>query len=841
MRYRVERWLRVGGRTRSAVLFACLCAMLVAGSYLARAHPITVDASSAEWSSRTPNEANTALVVRNATDQGEYVWRDAAADERTSFAAPDARVDIREVRYTATATDLNALVKVGSLPITSGADTIQVQLAIDSDLVPGSGQADFIHGDAFVASAASWERLLQTRFGGGSTAVAVYTAGIGAPAFAGSARNASDGTIELSVPWSSLGLAGPPAAPLRFTVATFRSTLDDEPRDVGDASVPNVLDVVSDYGDPGTTPNTATEFATDQIVDYFSDAYFTSGGEVEAPVVVSRFSSNQANPGAEFVEVANASSVTLNLSSFKVGDEASTTADDEGMHSFPVGTTLAAGSRAIVARSGAAYQTVFGSPPDFELEPTSGVPNMNQFGVWSAGTPDFADPGEELLVLDRANTIVDVVTYGVPQVAFPGLVPKTPAPAAGDQQKRMPSLRDTDNNETDFSLTSCAGSKTFDGGPAGTGTQWDVAANWNNDTLPVAGDNVCIPSLAIPGVVFDSGTHNVQSVTSEEPFTITGGTLNMNSLIQPSTFPTLTLSSSGVLGGAGSVDVTGQLTWNAGTLTGAGTTAANGGLALGTGGTKTLARTLVNNGTATWSGGQINLNTPAILRNAVGRTFDIQFDGGVITWSAGGTVPTFDNDGTLTKSAGTGTTSIQVALANDGTIDVDSGRLDVYQWSGHSASGGTFDVASGAAIELRNGTFDLGASSVISGAGLFEVSGGTVNANGAYPHNGTLLVSSGALNLAAAPTLATMRVTGGTLNLATAATDATVTALQLVGGTLTGPGDVTVSGTTIWSGGTMSGAGTTFANGGIAMDGTTKTLGRTLENNGSRPPGAAVS
>ena len=408
--------------------------------------------------------------------------------------------------------------------------------------------------------------MLQTRFGGGSTAVAVYTAGVPAPAFAGSARNASDGTIELSVPWSSLGLAGPPESPLRFTVATFRSTLDDAPREVGDASVPNALDVVSDYGDPGTAPNTSSEFATDQIVDYFSDVYFTSAGEVEAPVVISRFSPNQANAAAEFVEVANASSVTVNLSSFKLGDEASTTADDEGMHSFPVGTTLAAGSRVVVARSGAAYQTAFAQLPDFELEPTSAAPDMNQFGVWSVGAPDFADPGEELLVLDRANTIVDVVTYGVPPVAFPGLVPKTPAPAPGDLQKRMPSLRDTDDNQTDFSLTSCAGSKTFDGGPAGTGTQWDLAANWSGDTLPAAGDNVCIPNLAIPGVVFDSGTHNVQSITSEEPFTVSAGVLNVNSLVQPSTLASLTLTG-GTMGGGGHVDVTNTFTWSSGTMT----------------------------------------------------------------------------------------------------------------------------------------------------------------------------------------------------------------------------------------------------------------------------------
>jgi Bacterial Ig domain/Calx-beta domain/Lamin Tail Domain/RTX calcium-binding nonapeptide repeat (4 copies) len=831
MRQRLERWLRAGGRARTAVLFVCLCATLIAGSYLARAHPVTVDGVSGDWLNRAPIDDNTGLVVRAGLDEGEYVWRDAAGDERTSFASPDPRVDIREVRYTGTPTHLNALVEVASLPVTSGPDTAQVQLAIDTDLVPGSGQNDFVAGDTLVANAARWERLVKTRFGSGNTTLAVYTAGSGTPAFAGAADNAADGTIELSVPWSALGSAGPPASPLRVTLAVFRSMLDDDPRDVGDATVPDALDVVTDYGDPGTAPNTSSELAGDQVVDYFADLHFTAAGEVEAPIVVARFAPNYAIAAVEWVEVANATTTTLNLSSVKLGDEARPTANSEGMHAFPLGTTLDAGNRAIVARSGAAYTALFGQPPDFELQDTSAVPNMEQFGLWSTGSPDFADPGEELLVLDRSNTIVDVVTYGVPPTTFPGLVAKTPAPAAGEVQRRATSLRDTDDNQADFDVTACVGLKRFDGGPAGTGTQWDLAANWNNDTLPGAGDHVCIPALAIPGVIFDSGTHAVLSVTSEEPFTVSGGSLSLTSGSQPSSFAALTVSG-GTIGGAGNVDVTGVTAFTGGTMTGAGTTTANGGLTIA-GTTKTISggRTLVNDGAGTWSAGQINMSTPSAFRNAVGRTLDIQFDG-TLAWATGGTVPTFENDGTLRKSGGAGTASIQVALPNDGLIDVDSGRLDLFQHSAATASGGTFDVASGAALELRNGTFNLGATSAVNGAGLVEVSGATVNVNGGYAHDGMLLVSGGAMNLTPAPTLATLRVAAGTLNLATAASDAAVSALQLVGGTLTGPGDVTVGGATTWSGGTMSGSGTTFTNGPLTLDGTTKTLTRTLENNG---------
>jgi hypothetical protein len=59
LRYRLDRWLRVGGRARAAVLFVCLCTLLIAGSYLAHAHAIAVDGVKGEpaSSSATPQTA----------------------------------------------------------------------------------------------------------------------------------------------------------------------------------------------------------------------------------------------------------------------------------------------------------------------------------------------------------------------------------------------------------------------------------------------------------------------------------------------------------------------------------------------------------------------------------------------------------------------------------------------------------------------------------------------------------------------------------------------------------------------------------------------------------------
>ncbi len=119
----------------------------------------------------------------------------------------------------------------------------------------------------------------------------------------------------------------------------------------------------------------------------------------------------------------------------------------------------------------------------------------------------------------------------------------------------------------------------------------------------------------------------------------------------------------------------------------------------------------------------------------------------------------------------------------------------------------------------------------MTGIGLVQVSGGTVNFGGSYDHTGAFAVSGGIANVPVPLHVNSLLVAGGTLNLSTAAADVTTPAFSQTAGTITGPGDITVAGVTTWSGGTMGGAGTTFANGGLTLNGTTKTLNRTLVNN----------
>jgi hypothetical protein len=110
-----------------------------------------------------------------------------------------------------------------------------------------------------------------------------------------------------------------------------------------------------------------------------------------------------------------------------------------------------------------------------------------------------------------------------------------------------------------------AATKTWDGG-AGT-SSWHTAANWDNDTLPVAGDDIVI---SVPGpvtVTYSTGSLAVNSITCTNGLTISGGTLTVNGA---STIATLTLGFEGSLSGSGEVMVTGLLSWTRNTTVAAG-------------------------------------------------------------------------------------------------------------------------------------------------------------------------------------------------------------------------------------------------------------------------------
>ena len=436
---------------------AHLLGLTIAGAALATtttatAHPVTVDGAATEWLTRAPNADNLGLIARNATAQGEYVWRDALADTRTDLSTPEVVADIAAFQVTGDATGVGFLLRRTPGAALVG-DPIQVQIAIDVDRVAGSGQEFFAEfADTKVADGARWERLVETLFGSGGTAKVIDT-NFNQVAMV-SAMQGAGGDVEIFVPWTALGLNGPPAAPLRFTVATFRAQPNDLTVDIGGAMFSNALDAVSDYGDPAAAmyPNTYQD-VQDLIINHSFDVHFDPAGEVYAPLLVQRFLSSSSGGGPdEWFTVKNMSPAMLPLAGFKLGDE-ETPDGNEGMFAFPATAMLAPGATYTVARAGAAYNAFFGAAPDAEMPPgaSGAVPDMVAVPTWtSAATPDMAlnNAGDEVLVLDPSNTILDIAVYGTG--VYAGVASFTAAPGTNQVLTRGPASPDTDSCQVDF-------------------------------------------------------------------------------------------------------------------------------------------------------------------------------------------------------------------------------------------------------------------------------------------------------------------------------------------------------------------------------------------------------
>ena len=311
----------------------------------------------------------------------------------------------------------------------------------------------------------------------------------------------------------------------------------------------------------------------------------------------------------------------------------------------------------------------------------------------------------------------------------------------------------------------------------------DVVATWNNTTGNWNDAAQWSSNPAFP----NNGAQTFDAIQ-------TGGTLTLNQNI---TIEKYTLSGGSNTSAGSILTLNDDLLWSAGAFTGTGTIQANGGAIFSASGVKDISagRVLNLGGDSSWTAGNIRIGTGGMINNTTGQTFTTNSDG-TLTNPFGGT-GTFNNSGTFTKSGGAGTTLVNGVLLfnNSGTVNVNSGTLNL-AGSGGSNSTGVFNVGSGATLQFSN-DHTLGAASSITGVGSVVISSGTVNVNGSYTGGGNLLISSGTVNFANAASTSSLTQTGGTLG---------------------GGGNFTISGTTTFSSGSMTGTGITQANSGVTFD-----------------------
>lgn len=119
-----------------------------------------------------------------------------------------------------------------------------------------------------------------------------------------------------------------------------------------------------------------------------------------------------AEPDEEWVEIYNGGGSSVNLEAFKIGDE-ETAGQGEGMHRFPDGSQIVPGQTLLIANRASAFQALYGFRPSFELENSDpDVPEMIKYSSWATGSMYLGNTGDEVLLLDGQDQVVDALSWG---------------------------------------------------------------------------------------------------------------------------------------------------------------------------------------------------------------------------------------------------------------------------------------------------------------------------------------------------------------------------------------------------------------------------------------------
>jgi hypothetical protein len=147
-------------------------------------------------------------------------------------------------------------------------------------------------------------------------------------------------------------------------------------------------------------------------------------------------------PDGEWVEIYNPQSYAQSLTGIKLGDETSASGK-EGMLKFPDGYRIGGNEVLVIAQQAKAFLDEFGFSPDFEMEDSdSRIPDLVPFASWGGSKVQFSNSGDEVILLDPWNGVVDKLVYGNSTAA--GFSDPPPAPGEGHSLERYPPEMDRD-------------------------------------------------------------------------------------------------------------------------------------------------------------------------------------------------------------------------------------------------------------------------------------------------------------------------------------------------------------------------------------------------------------
>jgi hypothetical protein len=153
----------------------------------------------------------------------------------------------------------------------------------------------------------------------------------------------------------------------------------------------------------------------------------------------------------EWVELYNPTGKVVDLGGWMLGD-AVQRGDYERRYAFPVGTTIEPGGTLVIARQAAAFRLLAYQSQllaDLEWQSSDETPNMVRTG-WGEGEFLLGNEGDEVLLVDPENQIVDVLVYGSGVCAGSRSFVDLDLVFNGNSLERWPANLDSDDCSRDF-------------------------------------------------------------------------------------------------------------------------------------------------------------------------------------------------------------------------------------------------------------------------------------------------------------------------------------------------------------------------------------------------------
>ncbi|MEZ6134264.1 MAG: RHS repeat-associated core domain-containing protein [Pirellulaceae bacterium] len=255
---------------------------------------------------------------------------------------------------------------------------------------------------------------------------------------------------------------------------------------------------------------------------------------------------------------------------------------------------------------------------------------------------------------------------------------------------------------------------TWDGGPTGSGTEWNSPENWNGDVVPGVLDDAVIGLDFASQTIQLSGQTVLRSVDSQATLRMShsSGSLSLaaDSSIRGLDHLAGTLTNAGVI-------TIGQLwNWSGGSLTGGGTIQVGSeALVLFSGSNISLnGQAIDNSGSIDISLSSVGMGNRATFINRAGGIVTLDNDSNI----GGGANESFINEGTLRKLSGNGTSQIDVSLESSGDIDIRSGTLRL---GGQGEITGDTHLDQDTRLLLHGSyNFNLPADKSLSGSGILQ-------------------------------------------------------------------------------------------------------------------------